>query len=88
MKKRDIIPGLEALEDAICDGGTIRAQCGFCGRTHFNYVDRHYYDPASELHALEDAARKEPDKYVPSDRSREARRGGRGGAHRGAAQRT
>ncbi len=52
-----------AFEDAFRHGGALVTECEFCGRTHFT-ENTHAGDwEEGELESLQEAAKKEPDKY-------------------------
>lgn len=62
MSDDDII---ESFLDAVCDGGTPVADCGFCGKTFFA-GDGDFMDEG-ELEKLEAKAAAAPDKYEAVD---------------------
>lgn len=60
------IPGLEALEDAICEGGTIVAECEHCGKKYVNEADEHCFDDG-ELERYREGAKANPERYIFTD---------------------
>lgn len=60
------IPGLEALEDAICEGGTIVAECEHCKTIFVNEADAHCFDDG-ELERYRANALETPDRYRFTD---------------------
>jgi len=56
---------IQCLEDAICNGGTPVAYCGFCGKVYYN-SNGEFMDE-NELDDLEKKRVKNPKKYIPKD---------------------
>lgn len=63
-KKEKLEPPSELFADTVCDGGTLNATCGLCGREHYATNAPNHYD-AGEIEALEEKHKLQPNKYIP-----------------------